>query len=335
MQIIPKFRSAVAGLWDTLHRKRARGISVEPLSPFNTSVRISIGFDLARLMLERSVIGHPETVYAPLRLDILQHVFSGHEPSGPNVSQAGWSRAAPELCIAYMLDASDDLLALDALGAMLAFLQECADILISRYGDGWYVGDQLVGTRPESQFAHTIRGTIQIINQRLVEHNVGYMFAGNGLIRSSEPELFKGVMEPCLVVLQAHERYKDVAKDFRKALKSWKQKDYKQAVHHSAESLEGMLRVVTKELMPDKHDAGAQIPANAQKLNGKKLWHPTYGKLLTAIYALRGDMGAHSEATKPEGARATDRDAEAVVYLSATMLVFVARSYEQHVQANQ
>ncbi|MDC0716146.1 hypothetical protein [Nannocystis bainbridge] len=307
-------------LLDTLERKKARGLIVEPLSPFDLAARTAVVFSIRRAFKELELFQEYEDIVEDIRLDIVEHVFHGEHPPGPNIDkfrrqiEADRPPRGIANTLAYILDAKEDLAALDATAVVLRHMVRIVE-------DGR--GSQALNER----FATGISN----VNGHLAERNIGYQFDGGELIRSSEPVLFKDVMEPCLHVLIRYEIFRDTEREFRKALNSWKKKDYKQAVHHSAEALEGMLRVLVKEILPAKHSASLQTNASVDILNQKKLWAPQHGEIMKKLHALRGDRGAHSEATKPEEGRATEKDAEATVYLSASLLVLIARAYEDHV----
>lgn len=322
-------------LKDTLNRRKAKGQPEGTFSPFTPELRYAVSFDVQRAfeglqpwMVQETIEKNLRT----LRMDIIQHVFNGIHPNGMHVDavrelDVAVAQAETKLIRAYILDAPDDLQALDTVAFSLRHLTEIALACAERGTEYSLLGGR---STANAKFIISIRDAVKIVNERLAEGQVGYFFSESNFIRSSEPELFKGAMEPCLLALQRYETFQDTDKEFRKALDAWKHKDYKQAVHHSGESLEGMLRVLVKELVPEKHDPSSLLTTDVQTLTPKKLWHGAYQHILKGVYALRGDVGAHSEATKARERLATEKDAEATVYLTATMLVFLVRAYEDH-----
>ncbi len=304
-------------------------------------VRVAITFDVG-VVLGGEVARHTLDLRRLLRqiqIDMGRQVFDGYVPGGKHRDELErlnfigdpdpWSDVR-----ARILDAPSDLAALDALRVLLRHLKDAADRQRSRYGAPGPSEPGMVSVwdrdpgPPGIQIGRAVDELIRDINQRLRDAAVGYQYHHPDFIRAPEPELDAEIIDPALLVLRRHPVFSDTDREYRAALAAWKRHDFKQTVHHCGEALEGMLRVLVREFRPHKHRTSLQVPASVDLLNPKKLWRGPHDSIMKKIAALRGDLGAHSEATKPREARANERDAASLVFLTGSMLLYLGMVYE-------
>lgn len=327
------------GLWETLQRRLRRGHPEKVKSPFTEPVRVAITFDIGVVLggeVARQTLDLRQLL-RQVQIDMGRQVFDGFVPNGTYREDLDRFNFTGDVdpwadVRARILDARTDLEALDALRVLLRHLKDAADAQRSRWGGGNPAGPMEASTMvraiPGVQIGEDVDELIRDVNQRLRDAEVGYQYHHPDFVRAPEPELDAEIIDPALLVLRRHPVFADTDREYRAALAAWKRHDFKQTVHHCGEALEGMLRVMVREFRPEKHKTSLQVPASVDALNPKKLWRGPHDTIMKKIAALRGDLGAHSEATKPREARANERDAASLVFLTGSMLLYLGMVYE-------
>ena len=328
----------IVGLWETLQRRLRKGHPEKVKAPFSEAVRVAVTFDIATVLFgevaQRTL--SPHRLLGQVLVDMTRQVFDGFVPRGKYREELERTNFTGQVdpwadARARILDAGTDLAALDALCVLLRHLKDAADGQRARWSEGppMEAREMLVRV-PGLQIAEDVDELIRDVNQRLRDAGVGYQYHHPRFDMAPEPALDKDIVEPALAVLSRHQCFADTDREYGAALAAWKRHDFKQTVHHCGEALEGMLRVLVQELRPEKHRPGLQVAASVDLLNSLNLWRGPHDTIMKKVAALRGDLGAHSEATKPREARANERDAASLVFLTGTMLVYLGMVYEDH-----
>lgn len=329
------------GLWQTLQRRLRKGYPEKVKAPFTEAVRVAVTFDVG-VVLNGETARHALDVRGLLGrvlIDMTRQVFDGFIPGGKHREELERYNFTGEVdpwndARARILDASTDLAALDALRVLLWHLKSDADQQRARWGGPQGDARSMLRAVPGVRIGEEVDELIRDVNQRLRDAGVGYQYHHPDFVLAPEPALDHGIVEPALLLLARHPCFADTDREYRAALTAWKNHNFKQTVHHCGEALEGMLRVLVRELKPEKHQPGLQVPQSVDLLNPLKLWRGPHDMIMKKIAALRGDLGAHSEATKPREARANERDAASLVFLTGTMLMFLGMVYEDATRAS-
>lgn len=315
-------------LHNTLRRQKIAG----PSAPFTVDLRKAVAVDISRVLWAeetRSILNLRDLLYET-QMDIVQHVLDGIEPTGPFVQEARVN--APSVSVevghwafirAYILDIQDDLGSLDAIAVILRHLSVAARGA-DPFSDTVAIADDIEQARPEIRFIIKVLKMIAIVNQRLRESEIGFQFVKMEFVSAPEPEFHSEVLAPCLLALRGRDDLHDVDVEFTRALQAWRKQDFKHAVHASGEALEGMLRILAKSIPGSNHKSSDQIAASVDKLASQKLWLPPYNIIMKQVQAIRGELGAHSEGTKPMERRASPRDARSMIFIAATMILHIA-----------
>lgn len=320
-------------LWQTLVRRLRNGHPEAVRNTFDYRTRVAVTYDVSVLMYsEEARCIDVRRLARLMEIEMHRQVFGGFDPTGPFHKKLAqeYRFSDPDIVQiirANVIDASSDLESLDALSIVLRLLKDAADQKVSAFGAPTRTWGPY-GPPMEVQFAGAVDELIADVNERLRDTDVGYQFHHPNFVRAPETELDAGIIEPALRILRQNQEFIDTDREFRNALNAWKRQDAKAAVHHSGEALEGMLRVMVKQMAPAQHRPSLQVVASIQILNEHRLWRGPHAEIMKKIAALRGDIGAHSEATKPVALRANQRDADSLVFLTGAMLHYLGSVYE-------
>ena len=160
------------------------------------------------------------------------------------------------------------------------------------------------------------------VNEVLAEDGVPWRYVEGQLVPAGEPQLEERVAT-VLRSLAGDPELQVVDDEFRRALEHLAGGRSKEAITSAGQAVEGMLRLVVKTLRPDKYKPTLIHGDSLKLLQADPPWPPVVGRLLADINALRGALGAHSDATKQSGHRAGAAEAQLQVHIATAALEYL------------
>ncbi|MCF6777767.1 hypothetical protein L3V83_14445 [Thiotrichales bacterium 19X7-9] len=135
-----------------------------------------------------------------------------------------------EILANYFIDSNDYLKDLDIIELSMIYMNVYAR------------EDHFLNSRRELTHSKIDNG-INEINNRFKEHNIGYRFANNKIIKITSEFSYNEIIQPTLTIINS-DKYDTVNKEFMQAYEHYKNKFYSDAISNACKSLETTLKYI-------------------------------------------------------------------------------------------
>lgn len=171
---------------------------------------------------------------------------------------------------------------------------------------------------------------VKELNQRFLEHGVGYAFESGQLIRKDSELIHREVVQPVLRVLSGKE-YQGPNDEFLSAHEHYRHGHYKESVNDCLKALESTLKVICKKRSwPYKETDTAKTLIDVVLSNGlvPSFLQSQLGSLRSllesGIPTVRNKMAGHGQGSEPK--EVPQHIASYVLHMTATTILFLAES---------
>lgn len=209
-----------------------------------------------------------------------------------------------------------------------------------------YVQQQLTGieiafhrvatlpTQYQSQFRLPLgsQEAIALLNKRFRQHDFGYAFEVDRLVRIDSQFLHSQAVEPALHLLSSH-RFKGAESEFLNAHKHFRHGENDDAIVDAARAFESTMIQICDEMnweYPDRPQAKHLIQVVSDNELFPK-WQENHinslRTLLEGLPTVRNKNGGHGDGINPR--RVPDEMAAFAIHLAASNIVFMVESFER------
>lgn len=186
----------------------------------------------------------------------------------------------------------------------------------------------------ENGFLNLISESVSELNTRFKQHNLGYEFSKNQIIRIDNKFIHKETIKPALMLLNL-EKFSGAEEEFRKAFEFRRSGDNKSAILEAAKAFESTMKIICKN---------RKYPFNPQKDTANKLisilseknFFPSYMNhhlesvtktLSSGLPTARNKLSGHGQGS--EIINVSDSFAEYALSLAATNIVLLVNLYKE------
>ncbi len=178
---------------------------------------------------------------------------------------------------------------------------------------------------------------IEEINQRFVQHGVGFQFENRQIIRIDSKLVHAEIIKPALSLLAASDFAKANA-DFMTAHRHYRAGEYKDSITASNRAFESMLKAIC-DLEKWEYGKGDRAPELISKVRNNGLFTHDFDKsfdayiamLKTGLPAVRNDAGGHGEGLLAPAV--TAQIARFAINLTASNILLLGESFDAYKKA--
>ncbi len=147
--------------------------------------------------------------------------------------------------------------------------------------------------------------SITELNQRFLEHNIGYQYASGKIIRIDSTYVHSEIILPSLILLSSKE-YKGVEEEFLKAHEHYRKGNSKEAINEAYKAFESMMKVVC-DLKKWNYPTNATAKSLIDILFQNDIINPFWNSHFSALRSLlesgiptgRNKLGGHGQGAEP------------------------------------